>query len=108
MRTRRVNMGAVALLLLVMGVAALAGCSGEQGERDGLHSQVPDVVGQRLQSATDDLEAAGYTLGVVTWSDETDQPDGVVLEQAPIAGTSAARGAAIDLVVSGMPNTLSQ
>lgn len=108
MTTRRPKMMILAVVLLVLGMAVLAGCSGEQGERDGLHAQVPDVVGQRLQTATDELEAAGYTLGEVTWTDGTDRPDGVVLGQTPVAGTSAARGVPIDLEVSGMPSTLSQ
>lgn len=106
MRLRWTTSFLIAALVIGMAVFALSGCSGEQGERDGLHAQVPDVTGQRLNVAVDRLEEAGYGLGQVTWTDVADRPQGVVMSQNPIGGTSVARGESIDLVVAGTPETV--
>jgi eukaryotic-like serine/threonine-protein kinase len=59
---------------------------------------VPDVTGQQQDVAQKQLNAAGLKAGVVYVP--SDQPQGVVLSQAPTAGTTQKRGTRIQLNVS--------
>jgi len=59
---------------------------------------VPDITGQQQDVAQKQLNAAGLKAGVVYVS--SDQPQGVVLSQAPTAGTTQKRGTRIQLNVS--------
>jgi eukaryotic-like serine/threonine-protein kinase len=50
---------------------------------------VPDVTGEDVHTATQDLQAAGFTVNVVQ-QDVTDQSeDGIVIQQSPSAGQTA-------------------
>lgn len=61
---------------------------------------VPNVVGQLLSAASNDLTAVGLTTGTVTYQNSQTVPAGKVISQNPTAGTSVAIGTAINLVVS--------
>ena len=64
---------------------------------------VPDVVGLSLADATTALTAAGFTVGTVTTILTDAVPAGDVVSQSPVAGTSAAPGSAVDLVLAVAP-----
>ena len=59
---------------------------------------VPDVTGQQQDVAQKQLNSAGLKAGVVYV--KSDQPQGVVVSQAPQAGTTQKRGTRIQLNVS--------
>jgi RHS repeat-associated protein len=61
---------------------------------------VPDVVGQAQASAQADVVAAGFAVGAVTGQNNAAIPSGIVLNQAPAAGTTAASGSPVNLVIS--------
>jgi len=60
---------------------------------------VPDVRGKDEKELSAYLEAAGFTLGNVK-TDESEEPEGTVIDQNPAAGTEAEKGTPIDVVVS--------
>ena len=60
----------------------------------------PDVTGTDLPTATQRLQAAGYTVGRVTTTDKATQQSGLVVAQDPPAGTSGHKGDAVNLTVS--------
>src|SRR5437588_1800377 len=61
---------------------------------------VPNVVGQTQAAATSALTSAGLTAGTVTQQSSTTVPSGNVISESPAAGTSVAKGSAVNLVVS--------
>src|SRR5205085_1602897 len=61
---------------------------------------VPNVVGLTQAAATTALTGAKLTVGAVTFSPSTTVAAGLVISQAPAAGSSAAGGSAVALVVS--------
>ncbi len=61
---------------------------------------IPDVVGQAQAGAQADIAAAGFVVGQLTGLNTAVVPLGVVLSQNPSAGTLAAPGSAVSLVVS--------
>src|SRR5436853_351678 len=61
---------------------------------------VPNVVGQTQASATSAITSAGLTAGAVTQQSSTTVASGSVISESPAAGTSVARGSAVNLVVS--------
>lgn len=61
---------------------------------------VPDVIGQTLASATDEIVSASFIVGVVTEEFSDTVPAGLVISQTPVGGTEAAAGTAVDLVLS--------
>jgi serine/threonine-protein kinase len=63
---------------------------------------VPNVVNKNFKDATDQLDAAGFTVKIERRTDDKVNQD-VVIEQAPKANEKAARGSAITLVVSNGP-----
>ena len=65
---------------------------------------VPDVVGHPFESAVAELGSAGFN--VARREVDSDDPKGLVVGQAPEAGTSQAPGATITLDVSKGPTTL--
>ena len=67
--------------------------------------EVPDVVGESLESAGEILGEAGFQIGNVT-REESEEDEGTVLEQNPIAGAKEQPGSRIHLVVSGGPGTV--
>lgn len=64
---------------------------------------VPDVVGQPQSSATSTIRGAGLVPVVAQVS--STQPKGTVTAQAPVAGTSVAKGSSVRLNVSRGPPT---
>jgi len=61
--------------------------------------EVPDVTGLPRESATSELQAAGFTVSVSeTYRDTIDAGD--VISQTPGAGTQAPRGSAVAIVIS--------
>ena len=61
---------------------------------------VPNVVGKFLSAAETALTGAGLSLGTVTEEYSATAPAGSVISQNPSAGTNAASGTSVDLVVS--------
>jgi len=61
---------------------------------------VPNVVGLTLADATTAITAAGLVLGTVKMARSDTVPSGSVISQSPAAGTSVARGSAVNLTVS--------
>lgn len=91
----------VTLLLLALSVTACAPETSGTNGGDGLHSIVPDVVGLDEADAATALAEAGYTVGEISTDPSADAEPGTVIEQTPIASTSAPRDSAVDLVVAG-------
>src|SRR5204863_7081177 len=61
---------------------------------------VPNVVGQTQAAATSAITSAGLTAGTVTMQSSTTVASGNVISESPAAGTSVAKGSAVNLVVS--------
>src|SRR5205807_2697546 len=61
---------------------------------------VPNVVGQTQAAATSAITSAGLTVGTVTQQSSTTVASGNVIGESPAAGTSVAKGSAVNLVVS--------
>ncbi|MGH2710658.1 MAG: Stk1 family PASTA domain-containing Ser/Thr kinase [Actinomycetota bacterium] len=66
---------------------------------------VPDVVGESLEAAGEILGEAGFQIGDVT-REESEEDEGTVLKQDPVAGTREQPDTFVDLVVSGGPGTV--
>lgn len=92
----------VFVALALAAVLVVAGCTSGSGSEggDGLHSTVPNVIGQPQAEAQTTLQDAGYTVGDVTTKPSTASEPGVVLTQEPVAGTSVPRGGEVSLVVA--------
>jgi serine/threonine-protein kinase len=67
---------------------------------------VPDVTNQDAATATQTLQAAGFTVGKTTQVASTAQQKGLVLSTTPASGAQVARGKAVDLTVGAGPNSL--
>jgi eukaryotic-like serine/threonine-protein kinase len=61
---------------------------------------VPDVTNLTLADATSALDNAGFTVGKTTKNSSDTVPDGRIISQNPSAGDQAAKGSAVDLVIS--------
>jgi beta-lactam-binding protein with PASTA domain/predicted Ser/Thr protein kinase len=66
---------------------------------------VPNVVGMTEDEARDALAAAGFEVGQVT-PQESEEEEGIVLEQDPPGDSEARPGTAVNLVVSSGPPTV--
>ncbi len=66
---------------------------------------VPNVVGLPEEEAVETLEAAGFEVGQIT-PRESDEDEGIVLEQDPEGDEEARPGTAVNLVVSSGPATV--
>src|SRR5687767_13403916 len=64
---------------------------------------VPNVVGQTQAAATSALSNAGLVIGTVTQRASPGFPPCTVISQTPPAGSSAAAGSAVNLVMSPCP-----
>ncbi|HXF94486.1 MAG TPA: PASTA domain-containing protein, partial [Gemmatimonadales bacterium] len=64
---------------------------------------VPDLLGLTTPDARARLELEGLRLGAVTRQRTADAPPGIVVAQRPAAGTLAASGAVVDIVVARSP-----
>ncbi len=65
--------------------------------------EVPDVIGETEASASGAIAAAGLTVGTVTREFHATAPEGQVMSQDPVGGTSVAMDSAVNLVVSRGP-----
>jgi serine/threonine-protein kinase len=61
---------------------------------------VPDVTNLTLADATSALGNAGFTVGKTSKQSSDTVPDGRVISQDPAASSQAAKGTAVDLVIS--------
>jgi serine/threonine-protein kinase len=61
---------------------------------------VPKLTGLYLKKAKEEVEKAGFQVGATTWTYNEDRSPYVVLRQDPEAGTKAAKGSKINLVVN--------
>ncbi len=61
---------------------------------------VPDVVGLDEESASRELEAAGFEIQVVDEPTEAVEEEGLVLAQDPAGGTSGPKGSVVTITVS--------
>jgi serine/threonine-protein kinase len=61
---------------------------------------VPKVVYRGLGFARKAFEAVGLKVGRTTYVSDEDRREGVILRQTPEAGTTAAKGTAVDLVIN--------
>ncbi|MGH2547547.1 MAG: PASTA domain-containing protein, partial [Actinomycetota bacterium] len=66
---------------------------------------VPSVVGETEEDAEEILVEAGFVVGTVT-PRESDEDEGIVLEQDPPGDSEARPGTAVNLVVSSGPATV--
>jgi eukaryotic-like serine/threonine-protein kinase len=64
---------------------------------------VPDLLGLSPLDARTRLEAAGLSIGGVTRQRTNDAPPGTVVAQRPAAGTLAAPGTLVDVIVARSP-----
>ncbi|HFH9837524.1 TPA: Stk1 family PASTA domain-containing Ser/Thr kinase [Streptococcus suis] len=62
--------------------------------------KVPDVAGQTLESATQQIESAGLIVGEVTSEESADVEEGKVIRTNPTANTSKREGSAVDIVLA--------
>jgi serine/threonine-protein kinase len=87
---------AVLLALGLLGVGAWALLGGERNL-----VTVPDVVGERLKVAQDELETAGFSVKVETQT--SDEAKNTVLRQDPAGDSEAEEGSVVTLLVSAGP-----
>jgi serine/threonine-protein kinase len=66
---------------------------------------VPPVIGEPLDQAISELQAAGFKVGPPRYQ-QSDQTKDTVLGQDPGGGTQAPRGTTITLLVSSGPKTI--
>jgi len=64
---------------------------------------VPDVIGEELEAAQAELEAAGFEVSVATGP--SDAPEGTIFAQSPDAGVKAAKGSTVQISISEGPLT---
>ena len=67
---------------------------------------VPPVVGQNIEVAKQQIEAAGLAVGLVEMRPDADFEINVVIEQSPAAGIEVGAGTPINLVVSTGPEEI--
>ena len=65
------------------------------GPHPGAPTSVPDVTGEDVESAQQDLQAAGFTVVEVDWPVSDASKDGVVVYETPGAGGRIPRGAGV-------------
>jgi hypothetical protein len=66
-------------------------------------AEVPNVVGMTQVAAQSAITSAGFAVGTVTQAHSSTVPQGNVISQNPTAGTSVAKGSAVNLVISSGP-----
>lgn len=68
---------------------------------------VPSVVGDTQQAAVSTLQGDGFTVSIQYAAVTNPNDSGVVLRQSPAAGTKAAQGSTVDLLVGGTASSSS-
>lgn len=71
-----------------------------QVSKGGEQTPIPSLRGKRPGGARAALEQAGFVLGSVGKGSDDNADDGVVLRQNPPAGTLAAKGQKVDIVIN--------
>jgi serine/threonine-protein kinase len=61
---------------------------------------VPDVVGEDQQTATSDLQNAGFQVQVITVPPTDPSQSGNVVDEQPAGGTRAPRGSTVTIYVA--------
>jgi len=98
----------VLLLLVGLLIAFFALRGGDDDDAADARATVPSVLGLSETEARETLEREGLEVEV-TGTEESDKPEGTVIEQDPEAGAQLARGAVVSLVLSaGAPETVTQ
>lgn len=64
---------------------------------------VPNVVGLTQAAATTSITGVGLVVGTVTTQPSATVAAGAVIAESPVAGTSVARGTAVNLVIASAP-----
>ncbi len=72
---------------------------GGAGAAAGTSAAVPAVIGEDEDAATETLRSAGFTVQVVDRETADPSEDGVVIDQHPAAGGSAAAGSSVTIYV---------
>ncbi|MGB6353465.1 MAG: PASTA domain-containing protein, partial [Steroidobacteraceae bacterium] len=85
-------------------VLTISGCGGDDGSAAPVSA--PNVVADTQAAATTAIKDAGLTLGTVTMQSSNSVALGDVISESPAAGTSVAKGAAVNLVISSGPATV--
>lgn len=67
---------------------------------------VPSVVGETVEDATTLLEGEGLVVGEIVLEPSDEIEEGLVISQAPAAGTTQAPGTEVTLTVSAGPDTV--
>jgi len=70
---------------------------------NGICTTVPDVIGDTLIQAINEINSAHLIVGNVTEECSNTYPSGVVFKQSPIGGDIVVRGTSVDLTVSSGP-----
>jgi beta-lactam-binding protein with PASTA domain len=87
----------------VSGTTVSAGSSVNLVISIGPPASVPDVIGRPEAEANSAITGAGLVIGVVTYESSDIVPDGIVMNQSPLGGSTVALGSPVDLVVSSGP-----
>jgi beta-lactam-binding protein with PASTA domain/predicted Ser/Thr protein kinase len=67
---------------------------------------VPNVIGENVDIAESRIEDQGFAIGQREYIDTNDVDEDVVIAQSPGAGSTAAPGTAVDLIVSAGPSAI--
>ena len=94
----------VVLLLLLAGLLFFLATSLGGNGNDVTQVEVPDVRGANVNDATTLLEARGFE--VETRTEESDQPEGQVIDQDPVPGREVDEGSTVTLTVSAGAQTV--
>ena len=107
-RKRKIIAIVVVLAVLLLGgaIAAAIALSGDDEPPATAQVTVPVVAGQTEAAARTAIEGAGLTVGEVTVEASTTVAEGSVIESDPSAGAEVDEGSAVNLVVSGGPDTV--
>ncbi|MGE5544644.1 MAG: Stk1 family PASTA domain-containing Ser/Thr kinase [Bacillota bacterium] len=70
--------------------------------------KVPNVVGETLEDATYIIENEGLSVGEVAEVNDSETPEGVVIEQRPRRGTKVQLGERVDLTISSGAGQVTQ
>ncbi|PKQ19851.1 MAG: hypothetical protein CVT66_07960 [Actinobacteria bacterium HGW-Actinobacteria-6] len=67
----------------------------------GCGTATPDVTGMTIAQATTTIEAAGFSVGQLSYDETSAEATGTVLAQTPEAGKRGKAGAPVDLTIAG-------
>jgi serine/threonine-protein kinase len=96
----------LAVLLLGGAIAAAVALSGDDAPPPVVQVQVPPLQNLDQAAAEKAITDAGLTVGTVDVEASTTVPEGVVVSSDPSSGAKVDEGSAVNLVVSGGPDTV--